>query len=64
MHKPGVVRKELNEWLVWLRMMEGRAMAPAETVGSLQVGYDERAGLFRRTEGQLNGIRGANGIRN
>ena len=29
-HKLGVVRKELNESLVWLRMIERRSMGPVE----------------------------------
>jgi four helix bundle protein len=40
-HKLGVVRKELNESLVWLRMLERRTMAPAETIGPLRIECDE-----------------------
>jgi len=40
-HKLGVVRKELNESLVWLRIIERRSMAPAETVRPLCVECDE-----------------------
>jgi hypothetical protein len=36
-----VVRKELMESLVWLRMIERRKMAPAESVGPLRVESDE-----------------------
>ena len=40
-HKLGVVRKELNETLVWLRMIERRAMGPAECVRRLCGECDE-----------------------
>jgi four helix bundle protein len=40
-HKLGVVRKELNESLVWLRIIERRTMAPAERVGPLRAECDE-----------------------
>ena len=40
-HKLGVVRKELNESLVWLGMIERRKRAPAETVGPQRMECDE-----------------------
>jgi four helix bundle protein len=40
-HKLGVVRKELNECLVWLRIIERRQMVGNETVDPLLVECDE-----------------------
>lgn len=40
-HKLGVVRKELNESLVWLRMIERRAMGPPDGVAHLRSECDE-----------------------
>jgi four helix bundle protein len=40
-HKLGVVRKELNESLVWLRMIERRIMGPVESVAQLRQECDE-----------------------
>ena len=40
-HKLGIVRKELNECLVWLRILERRGIASVETVGSLRSECDE-----------------------
>ncbi len=41
MHKLGVVRKELNESLVWLRIVQRKAMVPKELVDPLVVECDE-----------------------
>jgi four helix bundle protein len=40
-HKLGVVRKELNESLVWLRMIERRTMGPPDSVAQLRSECDE-----------------------
>jgi four helix bundle protein len=40
-HKLGVVRMELNESLVWLRIIEGRGMGPSDLVCSLRAECDE-----------------------
>jgi four helix bundle protein len=40
-HKLDIVRKELNESLVWLRVIERRHMAPADLIGPLGVECDE-----------------------
>ncbi len=44
-HKLGVVRKELNESLVWLRMIERRSMGPADSVTHLRLECDELCGI-------------------
>jgi four helix bundle protein len=40
-HKLGVVRKELNETMVWLRILELRKIMPQERVGTLLAECDE-----------------------
>lgn len=40
-HKLGVVRKELNESLIWLRMIEQSKMIQKETVAPLESECDE-----------------------
>jgi len=40
-HKLGVVRKELNESLVWLTIVARRMMTPADTIGPLVAECDE-----------------------
>ncbi len=40
-HKLGVVRKELNESLVWLRIIERRTMGPPEVAAQLRLECDE-----------------------
>jgi four helix bundle protein len=41
LHKLGVVRKELNETLVWLEMLRRLEMAPDQTLGPLERETDE-----------------------
>jgi four helix bundle protein len=40
-HKLGVVRKELNESLVWLQILERRRLTPHEVLGPLLAECDE-----------------------
>ena len=40
-HKLGIVRKELNESLVWLRILERRGIGSIETVAALRSECDE-----------------------
>jgi four helix bundle protein len=59
-HKLGTVRKELNESLVWLRMVERRAMVPRDVVEPLikevtsSAESYQRAGKRRRRTEVLN----------
>lgn len=40
-HKLGIVRKELNESLVWLRLLERRAIGPRDSIVALRSECDE-----------------------
>jgi four helix bundle protein len=40
-HKLGIVRKELNESLVWLRLLERRAIGPLDSIVALRSECDE-----------------------
>ena len=40
-HKLGIVRKELNESLVWLRLVERRKLVPGDTVQKAAAECDE-----------------------
>ena len=59
-HKLGIVRKELNESLVWLRILERRGIASNETVRPLLSECDELSRIISasRKTAETNARRG------
>jgi four helix bundle protein len=62
-HKLGIVRKELNECLVWLRLLEKGGIAQADTLNQLCVECDELCRIIsasRKTAETNQRMRAAN----